>query len=209
MVSSLDIVTAFHNAFRSDMATIDRAALALAQGDGGQMETFNRVRLFNELLIWHANGEEAAVFPALEAAVPYVAEAYWRDHRRLDVAYEALERAVSAGDRLRMARASAAFRFHLETHLAKEDAHLYPLVAEHVPVSEQNKAGIALAASVPRERFPEAVAWLFPLLVPVDREKVVRTWHTFMPPEVFSGVVPLIQRAVGAEWDALAQRSGL
>jgi hypothetical protein len=50
---------------------------------------------------------------------PDVAEAYWRDHRRLDTAYEALDGAVAAGDVLRMARATAAFRFHLETHLAK------------------------------------------------------------------------------------------
>jgi iron-sulfur cluster repair protein YtfE (RIC family) len=124
MARSLDVISAFHNAFRSDMAAIDRAALALAgqplEGGDEPTATFERFRFFNEMLALHADGEEAVLFPALERVAPDVAEAYWRDHRRLDTAYEALDGAVAAGDVLRMARATAAFRFHLETHLAKE-----------------------------------------------------------------------------------------
>jgi hemerythrin-like domain-containing protein len=207
-MSSLDAVTSFHNAFRRDMAAIDQAALAVAQGDDAQKITLERYRFFNEALVWHANGEEAVIFPALETVVPSVAEAYARDHRRLDVAYDALERAVAAGDALRMARASAALRFHLETHLAKEDAHLYRLVGERVPLSEQNKAVGSLAASVPKERFAEVIAWLFPLLEAVDRERLLRVWHELMPPAVLAGVIPLIHQAVGPEWADLAQRAG-
>jgi Hemerythrin HHE cation binding domain len=202
MARSLDAITAFHNAFRSDMAAIDRAALALASGQhpgGGNEQTaaFERFRFFNEVLVWHAHGEEAAIFPALEQVAPDVAEAYLRDHRRLDTAYEALDRATAAGDNLRIARATAAFRFHLETHLAKEDAHFYRLVAERVPVPDQDKAVGDLAAKVPRERFPEVVAWLFPLLAANDRERTIQVWQMLIPPEVFAGVSKLISRALG------------
>ena len=35
-----------------------------------------RFRFFNEALVWHATGEEVAIFPALEEVAPSVAEAY-------------------------------------------------------------------------------------------------------------------------------------
>ena len=199
MARSLDVITAFHNAFRSDMAAIDRAAVALAGGrplEGGAepTATFERFRFFNEMLVIHANGEEAVIFPMLERVAPDVAEAYWRDHRRLDAAYEMLDRAVATGDPLRVARATAAFRFHLETHLAKEDAHLYRLVAERVPVPDQDAAAGAMASRTPRERFPGVIAWLFPLLTLEDREKTIQAWQMLMPPEVFAGVAQLIAR---------------
>ncbi len=72
--------------------------------------------------------------------MPSVAEAYIRDHHGLDAAFEAMDKAYSAGDVLETARASAAFKFHLDIHLAKEDAHLYRLVRERVPMPEQVKA---------------------------------------------------------------------
>jgi len=201
MVRSLDAITGFHNAFRRDMAAIDQAALALAGGqsakeDADPAATFERYRFFNEILVWHADGEEAAIFPALEQVAPDVAEAYLRDHRRLDTAYEQLERAVSAADALQTARATAAFRFHLETHLAKEDAHLYRLVAERVPVPDQDRAVGVLASKVPGERFPEVVAWLFPLLTANDRERMIQVWQMLMPPEVFAGVNQLISKVI-------------
>lgn len=53
-----------------------------------------------------------------------MAEGYATDHRRLDVAFDTLSNAVSARDALQTARATAAFKFHLDTHLAKEDSQL-------------------------------------------------------------------------------------
>ena len=82
--SPIDAVVAIHNAFRADMAAIDAAALAAARGTPGLEATVERFRFFNEVLEWHAHGEELAVFPALEEVAPLVAEAYEMDHRGLD-----------------------------------------------------------------------------------------------------------------------------
>ena len=49
------------------------------------------------------------------------------DHRGLDAAFDALRAAVAERDPLGTARATAAFKFHLDWHLAKEDRHLYVL----------------------------------------------------------------------------------
>lgn len=206
MTIPLDAVTAIHNAFRRDIAAIDAAALALARGERSATATLERFRFFNEVLVWHAGGEEQGVFPVLEGVAPAVAEAYLKDHRGLDAAYEAMDRAYSAGDALETARASAAFKFHLDIHLAKEDTHLYRLFAERVAMPDQGKAVSVLAHAVPQERFPEVVGWMFPLLSDRDRENMTRIMQTVNPPEVFAGVARLIKKAVGDGWPELERR---
>jgi hypothetical protein len=128
------------------------------------------------------------------------------DHRGLDTAFNALDQAVAAADALQTARATAAFKFHLDIHLAKEDAHLYRLIRERVPLPDQGKALGIMAGTIPQARFPEAVAWLFPLLEIDDREVTTRAWQTAMPAGVFAGVAGLIRQAVGGGWADLTQR---
>src|SRR5947207_14566994 len=76
MVGPIDAVVAIHNAFRADMVAIDGAALAAARGKPGLEATVERFRFFNEVLEWHAHGEELAIFTALVEVAPSVAEAY-------------------------------------------------------------------------------------------------------------------------------------
>src|SRR6185369_5429516 len=110
MVGPIDAVVAIHNAFRQDMNLIDAAALDSANGKPGLEATVERFRFMNEVLEWHAHGEEIAIFPALEAVAPSVAEAYEKDHRALDAAFLQLAEAVSASDALETARSTAAFK---------------------------------------------------------------------------------------------------
>jgi hypothetical protein len=206
MTHPLDAVTAIHNAFRRDMDAIDAAALGAARGEPGLAPTVERFRFCNEVLVWHARGEELAIFPALEAVVPAVAEAYVRDHRGLDAAFDALSAAVSAHDALATARATAAFKFHLDLHLDKEDAHLYRLVRERVPASDLGKAVGMMSSTVPQDRFPEAIAWMFPLMGHDDRENMTRIWQMVMPAPVFAQAKQLIQGAIGNDWAELTRR---
>jgi len=206
MTEPLDAVKAIHNAFRRDMDLIDVAALDSARGKAGLGPTIERFRFFNEVLVWHAHGEELAIFPAVEAVAPSVAEAYERDHRGLDAAFEALSSAVSARDGLDTARATAAFKFHLDIHLDKEDAHLYRLMKERVTVPDQIKAAGMMSSTVPQERFPEVIAWMFPLMGHDDRENMTRIWQMVMPAPVFAGAKQLIQKAIGNDWAELTRR---
>ena len=206
MTEPLDAIMAIHNAFRHDMSIIDTAALQTARGKPGLASTIERFRFFNEVLVWHAHGEELAIFPALEAVAPLVAEAYLRDHHGLDAAFEAMDKAYSAGDVLETARTSAAFKFHLDIHLAKEDAHLYRLVRERVPKEELAKAAGIMSSTVPQDRFPELIAWEFPLIGPDDRENMTHILQMVMPPPVFAQVKQIIQKAVGNDWAELVRR---
>jgi len=206
MAQPLDVIMAFHNAFRRDMATIDTAALAWARGQNGLDGTIERYRFFNEILIWHATGEEKEIYPLLEGVAPLVAEAYVMDHHGLDAAGEGLHTAFASGDPLQTARAAAAFKFHLDLHLKKEDAHLYRLFRERVPMPEQGQAVGRMSSHVPQERFPEVVAWLFPLLEIDDRENTTRIFQSALPAPAFVGVKALIRQAVGDGWAELVAR---
>lgn len=206
MASPIDAVMAIHNAFRRDMAGIDAAALDSARGKPGLEATVERFRFFNEVLEWHAHGEEVAVFSVLEDVAPLVAEAYEKDHRGLDAAFAALSNAVSARDALETARATAAFKFHLDIHLAKEDTHLYRIIRERVSVPDQGKAVGIMAGEVPQDRFPELVTWMYPLLGEDDRENMTRIWQMVMPADAFGGAIQLVHNAIGDEFAELSRR---
>ncbi len=206
MTQPVDAIIAIHNAFRHDITQIDTAALEAARGKAGQAPTIARYRFFNEILVWHATGEEKAIYPALEPVAPLVAEAYVMDHRGLDAANQALEAAVAASDPLLTARAAAVFKFHLDLHLGKEEAHLYRLFRERLPMPEQGKAVGAMAGYVPQARFPEVVAWMFPLMDHDDRENMTRIWQTALPAPVFAAVKGMIMKAIGEDWAELTRR---
>jgi hypothetical protein len=205
MTGPTDAVVAIHNAFRNDIARIDRAALESARGKPGLDATVERFRFFNEVLEWHAQGEDAEIFPLLESVAPLVYETYQQDHRALDAAFDELNRAVSAHDALETARATSAFKFHLQLHLDKEDAHMYRILSERVPFPEQARAIGLMGAHAPQERFPEIVAWMFPLIGLEDRVNMTRAWQMGMPPEGFAFAVQLIEQVVGDEWPDLAR----
>jgi hypothetical protein len=206
MAQPLDAIKAIHNAFRADMKLIDASALESARSGKKLTSTIERFRFFNEVLVWHAHGEEIAVFPAVEAVAPSVAEAYEKDHRGLDAAFNALNSAVSANDVLATARATAVFKFHLDLHLGKEDSHLYRLVRERVSMADQGKAVGIMANEVPQERFPELVAWIYPLMDNNDRENMTNIWQMVMPPPAFDYAKQLIKKAIGDGWTELKRR---
>ncbi len=146
------------------------------------------------------------MFPRLEEVAPLVAEPYEKDHRGLDAAFDEMDRSYASRDPLRTARASAAFRFHLNMHLDKEDTHLYRIFRERVPLSEQGKAVGIMAGKVPQERSPELVKWLFPLVGLDDRETMVHIYQAMMPEPVFTSTMELIKQAIGSDWVELTRR---
>jgi hypothetical protein len=206
VANPLDAITAIHNAFRRDIEGIDAAALGTARGTAGLGAALERFRFLNEVLVWHAKGEEIAVFPAVEAVAPLVSESYEQDHRGLDAAFAALNDAVSRRDALATARATAAFKFHLDLHLSKEDTHLYRIVRERVPPRDQGRVVGIMAAEVPQDRQPDLIAWLFPLIGHDDRENMLRIQKMVLPPEAFAAVAGLVRRAVGDDWVELTRR---
>ncbi len=206
MSGPIDIVRSIHNAFRRDVSQIDSSAFKLAHNGGDLTPVFDRLRTVAEILDYHAQGEEAAVFPAVDNLTPLVARAYFLDHRELDKMVNGLETMRKAPDPLITARATAVLESHLRIHLDKEDTHLYPILRERTTESEQASIFGLMSRKVPPDRFPALVQWLLPLLDFDDRVVVTEGWMKLMPPQVFANLKPLMRKAMAEDWIKLAQR---
>jgi iron-sulfur cluster repair protein YtfE (RIC family) len=202
----LDIVHSLHNAFRRDIFQIDDSVFRIARSGGDLSAVLDRLHIMDEVLDYHARGEEAAVFPAVDNVAPLVAKAYIMDHRELDAMVSGLEAMRKTPDPLTTARATAVLTSHLRIHLDKEDAHLYPILRERTTESEQASIVGLMSKKVPPDRFPTLVQWLFPLLDLEDRVVVTKGWMTLMPPQVFAGLKPLIRKIVAQNWVELSRR---
>jgi iron-sulfur cluster repair protein YtfE (RIC family) len=202
----LDIVLSIHNAFRRDIFQIDDSVVKIARGGGDMTAVLDRLHIMDEVLDYHARGEEAAVFPAVDNLAPLVSKAYLMDHHELDVMVSGLEAMRKTPDPLTTARATAVLRSHLRIHLDKEDTHLYPILRERTTESEQASIVGLMSKKVPPDKFPTLIQWLFPLLGLEDRVMVTKGWMTLMPPQVFAGLKPLIKKVVAENWVELAQR---
>jgi iron-sulfur cluster repair protein YtfE (RIC family) len=202
----IDIVYSIHNAFRRDVAQIDSSAFKIARYGGDLSPVFNRLHKVAEILDYHAQGEEAAVFPAVDNLTPLVSKAYFLDHRELDTMVNGLEAMGETPDPLITARATAVLLSHLRIHLDKEETHLYPILRERTTESEQALIVGRMSKKVPPEKFPVMVQWLLPLLDFDDRIVVTEGWMKLMPPQVFAGLKPLIRKTMADDWMALIQR---
>ena len=202
----IDIVRCFHNAFRRDFLEIDEATLIAAKNGGDFTPILNRLKITGEILDYHARGEEEAVFPAVEKVAPLIAKTYLTDHRELDDMVAGLGVMSAATDPFLVARATAVLRSHLRIHLYKEDTYLYPTLREKTGLDEQVSIVGVMARSVPQEKTPIFVRWLFPLLGQDDRVILIKGWMNLMPPQVFSGLKSLIRGAVEKDWVELTRR---
>jgi hemerythrin-like domain-containing protein len=199
----IDVIRCFHNAFRRDSTQIDDTVNKIAREGGNFTPVLDRLHTMNELLDYHARGEEAAVFPAMDKLVPQLATPYLMDHRELDIMTNGLETIRQNPNPLTTARATAVLDSFLRIHLNKEDAHLYTILRERTTDNEQADMGLLMSRKVPPDKYPTMIQWLFPLLDLDDQVVVARSWVNLMPPQVFAGIKPLIEKTVAANWTKL------
>jgi hypothetical protein len=156
------------------------------------------------VLDWHAKGEEAGI-PALEKVAPLLAWAYVKDHRGLDQASDEL----TVRSRTRSPADDPGHRRPLVSSHDPPGQGRYPLYrifAERIPFPEQKKAIDTMASTVPRERFPDVVAWMSPLIGHDDRENMTRIWQMVLPATAFAGVREVIKKTIGSDWAELTRR---
>jgi hypothetical protein len=73
-------------------------------------------------------------------------------------------------------------------------------------VPDQGRAVGVMSSTVPPDRFPELVAWMFPLMGNDDRENMTRIWRQVMPADAFAGATQLVEKAIGDDYAELARR---
>jgi hypothetical protein len=188
------------------MLQIDEEAYMLARNEGDISQILNRFHIMGEILEYHAKGEEEAAFPAVNSFAPLLTPTYILDHRELDRLTAGLELLRRSPDDLTAARETAAMNQHLRLHLNKEDKFLYPLLRDNLPAPSQAAMVGRMSGSVPPEKFPMLVQWLFPLLDLEERAVMTGVLKALMPPEVFEKQKSLIRKTVAGEWDDLVRR---
>ncbi len=206
MSKPIDLIHCFHNAFRRDSSEIDALAFNIARDGGNLAPLFTRLQTFGEALDYHARGEEAGVFPAIDKLMPLFSRTYMMDHRELDTMMNGLEPISKALDPLTTARATAVLNSHLRIHLNKEDTYLYPALREGLADNEQVSILNIVSSKVPSEKFSMVIQWLFPLLNLDDQVSVTRRWQSLMPPAVFANVKPLIKKTVAENWTEVTKQ---
>ncbi|MCW4018964.1 MAG: hemerythrin domain-containing protein [Candidatus Bathyarchaeota archaeon] len=194
------------NAFRRDIFQIDTQAHSLARSGDDMRPLLDRLQVLGEVLDYHAKGEEAAVFPAVDKLTPFVSQAYFIDHRELDNMVNGLETIRKAPDPLTTARATAVLQSHLRIHLDKEDVHLYPILRERTTNERQASIAKIMSSKIPPEKFPTFTQWLFPLLELNDQITVTKGWMALMPPPVFAMAKQLIKKSAAENWAKLTQQ---
>ena len=207
LTNPLDIILCFHRAFRRDMNEIDDYVFKAARNlDKDFTPVLKRFGLFGEVLDIHARGEEEAVFPAFEKMTPTIAKTYLMDHRELDTMVNGLGSILDSPDALASARATAVLNSHLRIHLNKEDAFLYPVLRESLSDNEQASIIGIMSSKIPPDKMPDIIRWLFPLIGDDDRVMVIGGWMHLMPPQVFSGIKPIIRETLAEDWLELVKR---
>lgn len=206
LTGPLTVVQSFHNVFRRGITEIDDLAFTAVASGGPMQPALTRLELYFKVIEIHARGENNWVFPVLEKFAPLVAYSYQADHDEIGELITTTAHWGPSTEPLVVARATAVMKAHMMLHMAKEEAQLYPLLEKHTSRDEQAYMVERIGAETPEEVFPDAVAFVFGLAAPEDRAVITRGWMEAFGADGFAYSLPLIQQAVGADWDDLVKR---
>ena len=207
MVAPLDVYPIIHNGFRRDLTEIDEAVYKVARHGGDLSPLIDRLYLVSQILDRHAQGEDEYIFPALDRVAPLLAPMFVDDHSEMDIMTDGLSKVVNAPDELAAARASAVLHSHVRIHLAKEEAYVFPVLAQRLDPEEQAQIVRQAVRKTPRQLVPQFVNWLFPLLNQQDRVTMTAHWKASMPEEVFLDRKSLIKGTLTSDdWSEVTRR---
>jgi hemerythrin-like domain-containing protein len=160
----------------------------------------------------HTRGEEAGLFPDLDAKVPGLSQTYVFDHAderdafaRINVHLEACAK-NDAGALRPLAREVSKLADHLTRHIRKENELLIPMVLEHFTIAEQ----VAMVGRIVSKLTPEEMTLGVPFIVgwldPDDRVRYVAMLASSVPAPALTQLAARIKaRLDDVDWSALAK----
>lgn len=218
---ALDIYRDIHKAIRTELfaVTTEAGSLDAAQGIG-RAALASHVGAVVDLLVGHAEHEDGAIQPVLEAELPNLAERVGADHHALeatmaDLREMAAEVAALAAPQPRaqvhrLYVALAAFTSDYLAHQDVEERVVMPALQQAVGVEAVGAIHGAILSSIPPDEMARSLALMIPAMNIDDRAELLGGMRAGAPAEVFAGVWSLTQSVLDPT-DAvdLAQRLGL
>lgn len=218
---AVDLYRDIHKGIRAELFALVDEAGALDPAPGIERASLaGHVDAVVELLVQHAEHEDGAIQPVLEAELPELAERIATDHLVLEAQLEDL-RAMAADaaaldhpePRLAVHRvylALACFTGRYLEHQDVEERVVMPALEQAVGV--EAVAGIhgAIISSIPPEEMARSLALMIPAMNVDDRVELLGGMQAGAPPEVFASVWSLVGSVLDpVAATSLARRLGL
>jgi hypothetical protein len=218
---AVDIYRDIHKGIRAELFALTGAAGNLDPDDrAGRADLARHVNSVADLLVSHAEHEDAVVQPVLEVQVPTLAETIAIDHPVLEsriadirsLADNVVEApsASPRGDVHRVYVELASFTSAYLAHQDFEERHVMPALEQAIGVDEVVALNAAIIASIPPDEMAKGLSVMIPAMNVEDRTELLGGAQQGMPAEVFARVWGLARSVLTpADGDALARRLGI
>ena len=198
-----------HTALRNELNDLANLAHAAAKGENNIETLKERFDWATYALHYHAAGEDAALFPAVEAKHPGVAMTFDDDHQTDDALVEEMKQlleADNAQDNLgRIARLADQLADRASLHMDKEERLLVPFVEEHFSMEEQGAILGGMMQAFPPEFMLKVVPRIFSHLDENLRISYATALKGAMPAEPFAMHMSNVEKQLGPnEWAPIA-----
>jgi hemerythrin-like domain-containing protein len=191
-----------HKAIVQEMDGLEAAAWELVTGTEDQLASIrSRLDFVEKVVHSHADGEDAAWFPALDQVAPFISRPYVLDHQNDQITFRDIGRLLSqlsaaGNDRERQELAQRLYRqivalnATLRLHVWKEEEQLVPFTEEHFSPEAQGAIVSQAVQHAPPELRQEMLPWILRALDPEEQEEELRTIMGTMPPDAFRALIP-------------------
>ena len=198
-----------HTALRNELNDLANLAHAVARSENDIEVLKQRFDWATYALHYHAAGEDAALFPAIEAKHPGVAMTFDDDHQTDDALVAEMKQlleATNAQDNLsRIARLADQLADRASLHMDKEERLLVPFVEEHFSMEEQGAILGGMMKAFPPEFMLKGVPWIFSHLDESLRISYATALKRAMPAEPFAMHMSNVEKQLGSdEWVPIA-----
>jgi hypothetical protein len=209
-----------HNAILNETSAFQEGVdnLASDHDSADASALLQQFKFFRGVLEDHEESEDRDFLPLLEARHAHVTDTYGYDHRRQQVLYREIKRALQGisdrglgghapeiGD---LQRRTEELGTLMELHVAKENELSYPLYDQTFSIEEQ----VATNARIQQEHPPrpelmgQMVSWMFRRQTPEDRIAVAQFYLGMFPPEGRPMLVKMLSGGVTpGEWAAVTR----
>ena len=198
-----------HTALRNELNDLANLAHAVARSENDIEVLKERFDWATYALHYHAAGEDAALFPAIEAKHPGVAMTFDDDHQTDDALVAEMKQlleATNAQNNLsRIARLADQLADRASLHMDKEERLLVPFVEEHFSMEEQGAILGGMMKAFPPEFMLKGVPWIFSHLDESLRISYATALKRAMPAEPFAMHMSNVEKQLGSdEWAPIA-----
>jgi len=207
-----------HKGIRSELFAVTSAAGTLDPHDrDGRADLARHVQSVVDLLVSHAEHEDAVVQPVLEAELPALAAQIATDHPHIEAQIEEIrDLAVATVDAPDADLRDDVFRVYMElasftsaylTHQDFEERDVMPALERSIGVDGVLALHQAIVGSIPPDEMMRTLPLMLTAMNVDDRAELLGGMQAGAPPEVFAGVWNLTRSVLSpSDTRALARR---